>query len=168
MPSGNDMSEQQHAGLIILLVEDDPDDALITQRVLKGVQVDYRIIHLGDGEQAIHYLGGKGEYADRQKYPLPGLVLLDLKMPRITGLEVLAWLQERPDLAHIPVIVLTGSVYEEDHHRARALGAVGFEVKPVGLNALSDIIKRVVEKFVTAKEMTGNQTVPKAGGGSKD
>src|SRR5690349_3157426 len=134
MSSGNDVSEPQAASLIILLVEDDPDDALITQRVLKGVAVDYRIIHLSDGEQAIHYLDGKGEYSDREKHPLPGLVLLDLKMPRITGLEVLAWLQGRPDLAHIPVIVLTGSVYDEDHQKARALGAVGYEVKPVGLN----------------------------------
>jgi len=128
---------------IILLVEDDPNDALRSQRALREAGLLERVIHLPDGEDAVMYLNGDAPYDDRAAYPLPALVLLDLKMPKLTGFDVLTWLQAHPSLAaQIPVIVLTGSIVPEDVKRAKDLGAVGYEVKPIGFMDLVEIAKR--------------------------
>src|SRR3954471_2172026 len=109
---------------IILLVEDDPNDALLAERALRKAGVTHKIIHLHDGEEAIKYLGGESEFTDRVKHPLPRLVLLDLKMPKLTGFDVLTWLQSRPEIAAmVPVVVLTGSIHPQDIEDARRLGA---------------------------------------------
>src|SRR5215831_20681578 len=94
---------------LILLVEDDEMDAFLICRTLvnAGVSNPYRV--LSNGEAAISYLKGEGPYADREQHPLPGLVLLDLKMPGIGGFEVLKWIRSRADLSALRVIVLTGS-----------------------------------------------------------
>jgi CheY-like chemotaxis protein len=115
----------------ILLVEDDMDDATITQQALRRVGITNTITHLMDGEEAINYLGGQPPFQDRAKHPLPALILLDLKMPKYSGFEVLAWLHSNPDLLRIPVIILTGSIHPADRQRATELGAVAYEVKPV-------------------------------------
>jgi CheY-like chemotaxis protein len=116
---------------VILLVEDDSNDALITQRFLRRAGITHRVVHVQDGSEAMNYLAGEPPYNDRAAWPLPCLVLLDLKLPKYNGFEVLKWLQSRPELAKLPVIVLTGSVYPEDRQRANELGAIGFEIKPV-------------------------------------
>src|SRR5262245_12834582 len=122
---------------IVLLVEDDPNDAFLARTALRESGAFHQVIHLSDGDEAIRYLNGDPPYNDRDNYPLPGLVLLDLKMPKLTGFDVLAWLQRHSRLAaQIPVVVLTGSIYPEDMKKAQELGAVGFEIKPVEFSKL--------------------------------
>src|SRR3954467_409184 len=92
-------------GPVILLVEDDVDDAFFVERALNKAGVQHQLVHLRDGAEAIRYLRGEGDYQDRKENPMPSLILLDLKMPTVSGLEVLSWLQKRPDLAKVPVVV---------------------------------------------------------------
>jgi CheY-like chemotaxis protein len=132
---------------IILLVEDDINDALLAKRALKQAGVTSRIAEISDGEEAITYLAGNTPFHDRTKYPLPSLILLDLKMPKLNGFEVLSWLQSRPELAKIPVVVLTGSMLPEDRNQARQLGAVGYEVKPVEFEQIVAIAQNLKLHF---------------------
>jgi len=119
---------------VILLVEDDPNDALITQQFLRKAGITHRVVHVIDGWEAMSYLAGKAPYSDRSAFPLPVLILLDLKLPKYNGFDVLTWLLSKPALAKIPVFVLTGSIFPEDRERATDLGAIGFEIKPVDSN----------------------------------
>jgi CheY-like chemotaxis protein len=132
----------------VLLVEDSPDDAFMVQRALKQAGVAQQVIHVHNGEEAVNYLSGMPPYEDRDKFPVPALVLLDLKMPRMTGLEVLSWLQSRPELAQIPVVVLTGSVRSEDRQEAEKRGAVGYQVKPVLFADLVEIVRQVDARWL--------------------
>ena len=93
-----------------------------------------------DGDQAVAYLEGKGDYADRKQHPLPVVVLLDLKLPRRSGLEVLEWMRAQPDLRRIPVVVLTSSRESVDVNKAYDLGANSYLVKPVTFNDLVELI----------------------------
>jgi CheY-like chemotaxis protein len=135
-------------GTVVLLVEDSPDDAFMVQRALKQAGVAQQVIHLRDGEEAVNYLSGRPPYDDRDKFPVPALVLLDLKMPRLTGLDVLTWLQGRPDLARVPVVVLTGSVRTEDRNEAQKRGAVGYQVKPVVFEDLVEMVRQVNARWL--------------------
>jgi CheY-like chemotaxis protein len=128
---------------LILLVEDDENDALVAERALRKAGVRNSIRHVTDGEQAIHYLSGEPPYQDRTRNPLPGLILLDLKMPKFSGFDVLSWLQTRPELSSIPVVVLTGSLHPEDRKQAQRLGAVGYEVKPVEFDQIVAIARTI-------------------------
>src|SRR6059058_439958 len=83
----------------ILLVEDSPDDAFMVTRALQQAGVSGPVIHVQNGEEAVNYLIGKPPYEDRVKYPIPALVLLDLKMPRLSGFDVLTWLQNKPQFS---------------------------------------------------------------------
>ena len=127
----------------ILLVEDDANDALVARRALERAGVTAPITHLQDGEEAINYLAAYTPFHDRAKHPLPSLILLDLKMPKLSGFEVLSWLQSRPELAKIPVVVLTGSMLPADRKQAQNLGAVGFEVKPVEFEQIVAIAQNI-------------------------
>ena len=127
----------------ILLVEDDPNDALISQKALRKAGVSNPIIHLHDGEEAMQYLSGEPPFDDRAKYPAPILILLDIKMPKFTGFDVLEWMQTRPGVADIPVVVLTGSIYADDRRRAQHLGAIGYEIKPVDHSELAAIASNI-------------------------
>lgn len=140
---------QPDGKITILLVDDDPNDVLLMQRALKKAGLSYPIIHRGDGEEAIDYLSGKPPYSDRTKHPLPTLVLLDIKMPKMTGFDVLAWLQGQPALAKIPVVILTASVREEDQNEAEKLGAVGYRTKPVDFTELVDILRDVDARWLS-------------------
>jgi CheY-like chemotaxis protein len=133
----------------ILLVDDDQNDVLLVQRAIKKAGLPYPIIHRHDGEEAIDYLSGKPPYSDRTKHPLPTLVLLDIKMPKLTGFDVLTWLQGRPELSKIPVIILTASVREEDQSEAQKLGAVGYRTKPVDFGDLVKIIQDVDARWLS-------------------
>ncbi len=96
---------------------------------------------LGDGDAAVAYLTGDGEYADRAAHPIPALVLLDLKLPRRSGLEVLAWLKARPGLRRLPVAVLTSSAESPDVAAAYDLGANSYLLKPTGPDALLALVR---------------------------
>ena len=125
----------------VLLVEDDPDDVLLTQRAFRKLGVPTSMQVVGDGEQALAYLMGGGDYADRERFPLPDLMLLDLKLPRRSGFEVLEWLRAQPGLRRLPVVVLTGSRESVDVNRALDLGANSYLVKPVGFDDLLEVVR---------------------------
>jgi len=95
-----------------------------------------------DGEQAIDYLAGRGQYTNREKFPLPYLLLLDLKMPGTDGFEVLQWLREEPDLRRLLVVVLTSSNLQSDVDRAYELGANSYLVKPVEFEQMVNLVQR--------------------------
>ena len=91
----------------ILIAEDNRDDALLIQRALRRANLINPLQVVANGEQAIQYLKGDGQYADRSSYPLPELVLLDLQMPRVSGLEVLKWIRDQPEFRLLPIVILT-------------------------------------------------------------
>jgi CheY-like chemotaxis protein len=122
----------------ILLVEDDHNDVLLIKRAFQKVKIANPIIVVNDGEQAVSYLAGREPFVDR---PLPILVLLDLKLPRKSGHEVLEWLRQQPNLKRLPVVVLTASSESSDVNRAYDLGANSYLVKPVTFDALVEMVK---------------------------
>jgi len=125
----------------LLLVEDDPNDVMLFRRAKDKSNLVNPLQVVEDGEAAIAYLSGQGTYADRNRYPLPALVLLDLKLPRKSGLEVLAWLRQQPGLQRLPVVVLTSSRESLDVGRAYDLGANSYLVKPVAFDSLLEMVK---------------------------
>jgi len=124
---------------VVLIVEDDPDALLLLQRALSKARLHTPMRVLVDGDQAVEYLSGKDPVAT----PLPCLVLLDLKLPRRSGLEVLEWMRSRPGLRRIPVIVVTTSGEEEDRRRAFELGARDYSIKPIDSCGLYHLARRV-------------------------
>jgi CheY-like chemotaxis protein len=126
----------------VLLVEDEPNDVFLIERAFRKCDFQHALHSVNDGEQAVAYLSGVREFADRQAFPLPTLVLLDLKLPRRSGLEVLAWLRNRHDsLRRLPVVVLTSSKQSSDVNRAYELGANSYLVKPVAFDGLLELVK---------------------------
>lgn len=117
--------------IVILLAEDDPAHAEIVRRNMETSRIANRLIHVVDGQEALDYLYRRGEFSDPSRSPRPGLILLDLRMPRVDGLEVLKTVKNDPDLARIPVVVLTTSAAESDMARAYDRHANSYLVKPV-------------------------------------
>jgi CheY-like chemotaxis protein len=127
----------------ILLVEDNPTDVLLIQRAFTKAKLGNPVHILSDGDQAIEYLEGTGDYGDRTNYPLPVLILLDLKLPRRSGLEVLTWLRGQEKLKRIPVVMLTSSQQRQDVNEAYDTGVNSYLVKPVEFEALFNMLKAV-------------------------
>ncbi|NEQ22109.1 MAG: response regulator [Microcoleus sp. SIO2G3] len=128
----------------ILLVEDDPTDILLMQRVFRHESLSKIALQVvKDGDAAVFYLSGEGEYSDRERYPLPVLILLDLRLPRRSGHEVLAWLRQQSELKRIPVVVLTSSREARDVNQAYDLGVNSYLAKAPGLTALLEMMKSV-------------------------
>lgn len=124
----------------ILLVEDDPNDVLFIRRAFRRVDAGIPVQVVGDGDAAVDYLSGAGEFVDRTAYPLPALILLDLKLPRRSGAEVLDWMRQQPVIKRIPVVVLTSSRENIDINQTYDLGINSYLVKPVNFDALSTMI----------------------------
>src|SRR5947209_4340043 len=116
---------------MILLAEDLEDDILLIRRAFAAAKISTPLFVVRDGEEATAYVSGTGKYSNRAEYPLPHLILLDLKMPRMDGFEFLRWIRQHPQLKAIPVIVLTSSEDIYDVNRAYELGANSFLVKPL-------------------------------------
>jgi CheY-like chemotaxis protein len=135
------MESRYHA--TVLLAEDDPDDILLTQIAFEKARLANPLMIVRDGEEAISYLKGEGQFADREKFPLPILLLLDLKMPKINGFQVLEWMQTQPELSHIPVAVMTSSDSDPDMARANQLGASSYLIKPPDAEALLALVQRL-------------------------
>ncbi len=127
----------------VLLVEDDPDDVLLTQIAFEKARLANPLQIARDGAEAISYLDGEGHYADRYRFPLPILILMDLQMPRVSGFQVMEWLHDHPDLRDIPVTILTSSDHDPYINRAYDLGAVSYLIKPPNAETLVALVGRL-------------------------
>ena len=132
----------------ILLVEDDENDVFFMKRAMKAAHILNQLQVVTDGRKAIRYLEGAGEYNDRERFPLPNLVLLDLKLPYVMGLEVLKWIREQPELKGIIVVVFSSSKMAEDIHAAYLLGANSYLVKPSEPQALTEKVKVIKDYWI--------------------
>ncbi len=131
------------AAHLVLHVDDDPSDTLLLQQACRKAQVSFQLKSVPDGETAVAYLSGRGVYSDREKHPLPSLALLDLKMPRMTGFDVLVWTRAQERFKLLPVIILTASNQDEDIKRAYETGANSYLVKPVGIHTLTEMARLI-------------------------
>ena len=127
----------------LLVAEDDENDVFFLQRAFQQAKIGNPLHVVRDGQEAIDYLSGDGKFSDRTQYPLPHLFILDLKMPRKTGLDVLGWLHEQSELRCLPVLVLSSSAQRTDIERAYELGANGFVVKPASLEKRVELAKLI-------------------------
>jgi CheY-like chemotaxis protein len=125
----------------LLLVEDNEDDIFMMRRAMRIGQVANPLQVVTDGQCALDYLSGSGEYGDRDRYPLPAVVFLDLKLPYVDGFEILSWLGGQPSLSSIIVVVLTSSAEVRDRQKAEALGAKSYLVKPPSAESVNDVLK---------------------------
>src|ERR1041384_7596118 len=116
------MSTQTAARPVILLVDDNPHDVVLIRLAFRRVGIIDTIHLVKDGVEAMRYIKGEGVYADRHQFPIPTLVLLDLKMPQTSGFEVLEWIREQPGLASVVIVVMSGSKNDKDIERAYSLG----------------------------------------------
>lgn len=129
----------------ILVLEDDQNDVLLLKRALNKNGITNPVQVLADGDEAIAYLTGYGHFSNRDTFPLPKFIILDLKMPRRSGLEVLKWLKKCPDFREIPKIVLTASADSGDIAAAYALGANSYMVKPAEFEEFQRLIKTIID-----------------------
>jgi CheY-like chemotaxis protein len=134
----------------VLLVEDDPGDVLMTKEAFEHYKIRNQLHVVTDGDQALQFLHQVGDYAGA---PRPGLILLDLNLPRRDGLEVLAELKADPGLRVIPVVILTTSQAEEDILRSYSLHANAYVSKPVDFERFMDVIRQIDNFFVTVVEL---------------
>jgi len=123
----------------ILQVEDEANEVFLLQQAFRSAGIIHPVQVATDGQMAIDYLNGSGQFADRVKYPLPSLILLDLKLPRGSGLQVLEWIRSQPGLSRIIVIVFTAGQYVGDISLAYDLGANSFVIKPADFSGYLEI-----------------------------
>ena len=133
----------------ILILEDDPNDVFLLKRALQKNDIRNPVYVVNDGVEGVAYLSGQRQYADRETFPFPRLIILDLKMPRMGGLEVLQWLQQHPEYQVIPTLVLSSSKQQIDICRAYRLGVNSYMVKPATFDELQTMIKKVYEYWET-------------------
>ena len=136
----------------ILLVEDEPSDATLMLRGFEKAQVMNPVVHLTNGDEALAYLAGVREYADRTKHPLPALILLDLKMPGMTGIQLLQWMRVQGELRRIPVVVLTSDNNPDTIDAAYDLGANSYLVKPGNPADIARMVQTIQRYWVKLNE----------------
>jgi CheY-like chemotaxis protein len=127
----------------VLMVEDDENDVLLIQRAFKKHLLQCPVHVARDGHEAIEYLTGKAKFGDRTKFPFPDAVITDLKMPKMSGFELLAWIHDHQEFRTIPTIVLSSSKQENDVARAYELGANTYMVKPSDFDTLAEMVKLI-------------------------
>lgn len=132
----------------VLHVEDDRNDRLLLATTFRNTRINVNLQPAEDGEKTVDYLTGNGIYADREHYPFPRLVVLDLKLPRKSGFEVLSWIRSQDNLKNLPVVILSSSEHEADMKEALQLGASGYYAKPVSVAPLKEVIKEISSKWL--------------------
>lgn len=132
----------------ILLVEDNRMDVELTLDAFREARLGNTVYVVSNGQEALDYLFGSGKYADRQKYPLPSFVLLDLKLPGIDGFDVLRRIKSTPILKRLPVIILTSSKEEGDRAMSYDIGANSYLVKPVSFNGFLDVVRKIEDYWL--------------------
>lgn len=128
----------------ILLVEDNEDDVFLLRRAMGKASLTNPVRVVGDGEQALAYLRGEGQYANRKEFPFPGLMLLDIKMPKMSGLELLSAIRNDPLLKRLVVIFLTSSKQQRDINEAFDLQVNSYLVKPAGINGMASVLETLM------------------------
>lgn len=143
----------------ILLADDDENDVMLLRMAFKKVNLEDKLLRVGDGNEAIRYFKGAGPYADREKFPLPVLVLMDLKMPYKTGFEVLEWIRAQPEMKRLIVAVLTASKEDADIRHAYDLCANSYLVKPATMAGLEALVKKLKDYWL---ELNENPRMPES------
>lgn len=133
---------------VVLSVDDNDVDGALLERAFKRCNIPSRLFRVAEGPQAMAYLGGHGIYADRLAYPLPDLVLLDLVMPKMSGIEVLQWIRQQPELKRTAVLILTSSEKPEDVKSATKTGANGYLVKPTKFEDLKSMVRTIYSEWL--------------------
>jgi DNA-binding response OmpR family regulator len=132
----------------VLYVEDEESDAIFMERAFDAKGLGGKLRLLGSGRAAIDYLSGSGQFGDREKYPVPALVLLDLNLPQVSGFRVLEWMRNHPDYARMPVVVFSSSTREDDRVKARELGADEFLAKPSSGLKFGEVVEGLMAKWM--------------------
>lgn len=154
------MKKAQRKPVVILLADDDPDDRVLLQEAFVEGRLANELRCVANGEELLEYLRRGGRYADPAGSPRPGLILLDLNMPRKDGREALKEIKADPDLRHIPVVVLTTSKAEEDVFRSYDLGASSFITKPVTFQSLVDLTRMLGRYWLEIVELPSSEGGP--------
>jgi CheY-like chemotaxis protein len=149
----------EHA--VILLAEDEEDYVLLIRHAFSQANIPNPLHVVWNGQEAIAYLKGEGKYSNRDEYPLPDLMLLDLKMPRVNGFEVLKWLRVQPGLAPLRVLVLTSSEELRDVNEAYRLGANSFLVKPLDFQDFTQLSRLISDFWLKASKAPETSRPPK-------
>ncbi len=136
---------------IVLYVEDEENDRILMRLAFQKAGLEPALRMVNHGQAAIDYVAGAGVYGEREKYPLPAVVLLDLNLPEVHGFEVLKWIRAQPAHSGLPVVVFTSSAREEDRHRAELLGTNDFVQKPVMAGGFQDVARRLHEEWLRGK-----------------
>ena len=161
------MDSTYHLARTVLYVEDSENDFALFKLASQKCGTPFRLQHAGDGEQAISYLNGAGDFADREEYPFPDLVLLDLKMPKLDGFEVLQWIRSNPETMKVPVVVLAGSSFRADIRRALELGANSYAAKPGKFEELQVLIDQIADVWLTREKALPLSSLPGTSEGTR-
>ena len=146
---------EAHPRPVILLVDDNPHDVVLIRLAFRRVGIIDTIHLVKDGDEAMRYIRGEGAYADRHQFPVPTLVLLDLKMPQTSGFEVLRWIREQPKLAAVVIVVMSGSKNDADIERAYSLGANSYLVKPSRFEEMVKMMESLKDYTVWSRNHRG-------------
>jgi CheY-like chemotaxis protein len=142
----------------VLYIEDEESDRLLMQLAFKKTGLEPALQMVSHGEAAIDYLSGVGAYGDREKYPLPAVVLLDLHLPGLPGFEVLKWIRGQSAHRELPVVVFTSSAREEDRRRAELLGASDYVQKPGMAGGFQEVARRLNEEWLAGRPAPTSQS----------
>ena len=143
--------------ITILMADDDEDDRLLASDALEESRLSNQLVFVKDGEELLDYLYRRGKFVDERQYPLPGLILLDLNMPRLDGREALQIIKQDDKLCTIPVVILTTSKAEEDILRSYKIGANSFITKPVTFQGLAEVLTILGKYWFEIVELPGEQ-----------
>ena len=153
---------------VVLSVDDNDVDGALLERAFKRTSIPARLYRVSEGPQALAYLSGDGIYRDRDSYPLPDLVLLDLAMPKMSGVEVLKWIRQQTVVKRTRVLIFTSSEKPEDFRAANEIGADGYLLKPTKFDDLKKLVKQIHEEWLGKKKLAKGAMRREKGEGDTD